>query len=76
MPANLISGSIARNAPRPPSVDADPPTPIIIRFAPAAFASAISSPVPDVVADKGSLPFAPPARSKPLASAISMTAWP
>ena len=47
-----------------------------IRLAPAVLASEISSPVPDVVADRGSLPSAPPAVSRPLASAISTTALP
>ena len=66
----------ACTAPRPPSVVAEPPTATSTRRAPAATASAINSPVPAVVALTGSLPDAPPARDRPEASAISMTATP
>ena len=65
---------IARIAPKPPSVVADPPRPTMIRLAPASSAASISSPVPVVLAAIGSLPSAPPASTRPDASAISITA--
>ena len=67
---------IARMAPKPPSVVAEPPSPTMIRRAPASSAWSISSPVPVVVAFSGSLPAAPPTSVSPLARAISMTAVP
>ena len=73
-PARRASGDMASSAPRPPSVVAEPPTPTITRRAPLATASAISSPVPAVVAASGSFPSAPPASSSPLARAISTIA--
>ena len=57
----------------PPSVVADPPTPTIIARVPDCFRSS-SSPTPSVDAAIGSLPSAPPARSSPLARALSITA--
>ena len=65
---------MARIAPKPPSVVADPPRPTMIRLAPASSAASISSPVPVVLAAIGSLPSAPPASTRPDASAISITA--
>ena len=69
--ARLPSASMA---PSPPSVVAEPPRPTSTVRAPWSIALAISSPVPRVVAASGSLPSAPPARTSPLARAISMTA--
>ena len=74
--ASATGALIARSAPSPPSVVADPPRPTMIRFAPASSAASISSPVPVVVAAIGSLPSAPPASVSPHARAISMTAVP
>jgi hypothetical protein len=65
---------MARMAPRPPSVVAEPPTPTTMRRAPASSAVAISSPVPWVVAAIGSFPSGPPTKARPDARAISMTA--
>ena len=76
MPRRRGSGYIARSAPNPPSVVADPPTPTTMRRAPASMALAMSSPVPVVDAASGSLFSAPPSRLKPDAAAISMTAVP
>ena len=46
VPRKRGSGSIARRAPNPPSVVADPPSATTMRFAPAESAATISSPVP------------------------------
>ena len=65
---------MARCAPRPPSVVAEPPTPRRMRLAPCSRAATTSSPVPCVDAAMGSLPSGPPTSVRPDARAISMTA--
>ena len=65
---------MASTAPRPPSVEAEPPIPTMIRRAPCSTAWCINSPTPVVVASSGRFPSGPPASTRPAAWAISMTA--
>ena len=74
MSETMAGLQIARMAPRPPSVVAEPPIPTSTRRAPCSSAAETSSPVPCVVALTGSLPSAPPTRERPEARAISITA--
>src|SRR4051794_12977642 len=64
----------ASSAPRPPSVVAEPPTATRISRAPAAAAAASSSPVPYVLAAHASRSSSATS-ARPLACAISTTAW-
>ena len=65
---------MARRAPRPPSVVAEPPIPTSTRRAPWSTAKRISSPVPAVEASRARLPSNPPASTRPEVRAISITA--
>ena len=76
-PRSRPTPQMARTAPRPPSVVAEPPMPTMIRSAPASSAAAISSPVP--WRGRGHRDRSPPprpTRARPDASAISITAVP
>ena len=73
---SLAGVPMALIAPSPPSVVAEPPRHTMIFFAPALSAVSINSPTPCVVALSASFFVGPPARVRPDARAISMTATP